>query len=357
MTLDQQPIQSKQNLSLKGKLINRFLTWLRLTDQPVVNVYRGFGNAQKVTIHGHALRRSAQPRKNYRNSAVVNLLAVLRLFLVRPYPQATIRVRLGDHTTEIRTDPDGYFRIELPLEQALPPGWHSVKAQMVSQTISPETILAEGEGKILIPHQTPFLCISDIDDTFLISHSATIGKRLLVLLTQNAHSRDPFEGVVAHYQLLAEAASGPDATNPFFYVSSSEWNLYDYILEFSRKNGLPEGIYLLSQLKQLSQLLQTGKTKHLTKFDRIVRIIETYPDRKFILLGDDSQQDPPIYESIVRHFPQQILCVYIRRIHPKKQDATNELMKKIEANGVAYCYFANSAEAHRHSVEMGLVAS
>ncbi|GAB3889470.1 App1 family protein [Spirosoma agri] len=357
MDIEQQSIATKQNLSLKGKLTRKFLTWLRLTDQPVVQVYRGFGNDNHLTIHGHVFRRSALPRKKYRDSPLVNLLAVIRLFLVRPYPRATVRVSLGEQTAQIQTDVDGYFRLDLPLQQALPPGWHSVRAALVSQMISPEKVLAEGKGKVLIPHPTRFICISDIDDTFLISHSATIAKRLLVLLTENAHSREPFDGVVAHYQLLAEADSGANASNPFFYVSSSEWNLYDYILEFSRKNGLPEGVYMLSQLKQLAQVLQTGKTKHLTKFDRIVRIIETYPAQQFILLGDDSQMDPTIYESVVKHFPQQIRCVYIRRIQPKKQPQTQELVDKIVAAGVSCCYFSNSSEAHQHSVSIGLVAS
>ena len=242
-----------------------------------MKVYRSFGTKKQLTIFGHAFRRSALPRKKYRDIDLVNMLAVLRLFLVRPYPQASVRIHVGGQAVQTQTDANGYFRIDLPLNNPLAPGWHSVRAQLVSKTLKPETILAESEGQVLIPHPTQFICISDIDDTFLISHSATITKRLLVLLTENAHSRRPFDGVVAHYQLLAEANSGPEATNPFFYVSSSEWNLYDYILEFSRKNGLPDGVYLLSQLKRLSQVLKTGKGKHHTKFDRIVQIIETYP--------------------------------------------------------------------------------
>ena len=348
---------SKQKKSLKGRLLHYFLTVLRLTDQPVVKLYRGFGNDKQLTIFGHVLRRSALPRKNYRDRHLVNLLAVLRLFLVRPYPQASVRIHVGEQVIQIQADADGYFRIEVPIVKPLPPGWHPVRAQLVSQTLTPETILAEGDGQVLIPHPTRFMCISDIDDTFLISHSATIAKRLLVLLTENAHSRMPFAGVVAHYQLLAEADSGPDVTNPFFYVSSSEWNLYDYILEFARKNDLPDGVYLLSPLKRLSQVLKTGRGKHHTKLDRIAQIIETYPNRQFILLGDDSQQDPIIYESIVRQFPGHIRCVYIRQIHAEHKARTENLMTTIEANGVACCYFAHSADARAHSMAIGLIAS
>lgn len=350
-------MMNKQKISLKGKIRRYFLTLLRLTDQPVIKVYRGFGTTSQLAIYGHAFRRSALPRKKYRDIDVVNMLAVIRLFLVRPYPQALVRIRVGDQTVQTKTDDNGYFRVDVSLTDSLTAGWHTVQAQLVSQTITPETVLAEGEGKLLIPQKTQFICISDIDDTFLVSHSATIAKRLLVLLTENAHSRIPFEGVVAHYQLLAQANSGPEAANPFFYVSSSEWNLYDYILEFSRKNRLPDGVYLLSTLKRLSQVLQTGRGKHHTKFDRIRQIIETYPDQQFILLGDDSQQDPIIYESIVQEFPGRIRCVYIRQIHAKHKPRTQGLMSRIEANGVATCYFAHSVDARQHSVDIGLVAT
>ncbi|MFD2573273.1 App1 family protein [Spirosoma soli] len=334
--------------------MRHLLTWLRLTDQPVVKIYRGFGNDKFLTIHGTVFRRSALPRKKYRDNLLINLFGVLRLFLVKPYTQATVRVSFGKQFVETQTDTDGYFRFDVPLQEPLQPGWYTVQAELMNAT---SAVLTSAEGQVLVPHPTQFICVSDIDDTFLISHSATILKRLQVLMTQNAHSRQPFEGVVEHYRLLAEADTGPMASNPFFYVSSSEWNLYDYILTFSEKNGLPNGVYLLSQLKQLSQLLKTGQNKHMTKFSRIVRIIETYPAQQFILLGDDTQEDPNIYASLVEHFPNQIHCVYIRQVHGKNQPKTRETLKRIEAVGVPCCYFAHSDEAHQHSVQIGLVAS
>ena len=356
MTIQPKPV-NKQRLPVKSRLRHYFLTQLRLTDRPVVKIYRGFGNASQLTIHGSVLHRSALPRTKYRNSILVNVLAVIRLFMVRPYPAATVRVRFGEQTAETQTDADGYFRFDLPLTQPVLPGWHPVRAELLSQTLTPETVLAEGEGKVLVPHPTHIACISDIDDTFLISHSATVIKRMQVLLTENAHSRRPFEGVVAHYQLLAEANSGPDQTNAFFYVSSSEWNLYDYILDFSAKNGLPDGVYLLSQLKRFKDLLKTGQNKHKTKFTRIVRILETFPTQQLILLGDDTQEDPTIYASVVEHFTRQIRCVYIRQVHKENQPETRATLSRIEAAGVPCCYFAHSADARQHSVDSGLVAS
>ena len=74
-----------------------------------------------------------------------------------------------------------------------------------------------------------------------------------------------FEGVVKHYQALAYAGSEVDEPNPFFFVSSSEWNLYNFIVEFSRNNQLPDGVFLLSQLKNFSQVFKTGSNKSVSK--------------------------------------------------------------------------------------------
>ncbi len=351
---DKLPI--KQNLSIKGKLRRYFLTQLRLTNQPTVKVYRGFGNAEQIIVHGTVFRRSAFPRRKYRNGLLVNLFSLIRLFAVRPYVQARVRVCCGPESIETMTDSAGYFWVTMPLNVSLPPGWHPVRADLMSQTITPETILAEGNGQVLVPHSTTLACISDIDDTFLISHSANLAKRLRVLFTRNAHSRQPFEGVVAHYQLLAETRNGTDATvsasNAFFYVSSSEWNLYNYILDFSEKNNLPTGVYLLSPLKQFRELLKTGQGKHRTKFDRIIWILQTYPNQQFILLGDDTQEDPSIYASVVEQFARQIRVVYIRQVHAENQPKTRTILNRIDAMGVPCYYFAHSNDAIQHTLEL-----
>lgn len=327
-------------------LLNR----LRISNAPTVRVYRGFGSPDCVVVMGHVFRRSPIPRRKFRQNVLVNTLALLRLFLVKPVPRATVRVRLAGGFKETCTDADGFFRVEISPPSPLAAGWHPVEADWLEGGAA----VATGRNEVHVPYETPYTIISDIDDTFLISHSSNLRKRLYVLLTENAHSRDPFEGVVEHYRLLS-GADTPDAEpNAFFYVSSSEWNLYDYIREFSDKNGLPKGVYLLAQLKRFGQLLKTGQGKHATKFDRIVRIIEACPGQRFILLGDDSQQDPVIYESIVRHFPGRILAVYLRHVNKKNRQATEALVAQIERAGVSVCYFEHSRAAREHSERIGL---
>lgn len=255
-----------------------------------------------------------------------------------------------------QSEKDGFFRFEIPLEIPVRSGWHEVQVFLLNRRNEAKT-KAEGKGTVYIPYKNQYAFISDIDDTFLISHSSNLRKRIFVMLTENAHSRQPFEGVVKHYQLLAKAGlqDKHDETNPFFFVSSSEWNLYDYIREFCIKYEMPRGVYLLNQIKQFSQIWKTGQNNHSTKFMRAVRILEAFPDQKFILLGDDTQEDPTIYASIVEHFPTKILAVYLRKVRKRTKPTVLPAIEKMKAAGVLCCYFANSSEAISHSATIGLI--
>lgn len=331
----------------------RFMHWLGLTRQVTIKVYHGYGHVDQMTIYGHVFQFSPLPRKRYRKSFLRNTWALLRLFMVKPYPNIPVEMTWEGKSYTTKTDKDGFFRFEWKDEPPLPQGWNEV----VVTAREGETVIARSTGHLYIPYNTQYGFISDIDDTFLISHSSNLRKRLYVLFTQNARTRKPFEGVVDHYQLLAQSNTTPEAPNPFFFVSSSEWNLYDYILEFTTVNHFPKGVFLLSQLKRFSQLLKTGQNNHQTKFTRIVRILENYPKQRFVLLGDSSQQDPYIYEAIVSHFPKQIHAVYIRDVYARNHKKAADVLQKIEAKGVPCCFFRHSADAILHSRKIGLIGT
>ena len=344
---------SKQPLRVKLK--EKLLHWLRLTSHPVVKTYHGYGTSTHCMLLGHVLDLSPLPRKKYRQNVWTNSLALLRTFMVSAVPNKLVRIKWDNNYLEAHTADDGFFRFEWVPQKDLEPGIYNVEVELPDPRGNNYPLLACSNGSIIVSHVNQFAVISDIDDTFLVSHSSSLLKRLYVLFTKNAHSRKPFEGVVKHYQLLAYAGSEEGEANPFFYVSSSEWNLYNFILEFSRKNQLPNGVFLLSQLKNFMQVFKTGSNKHTTKFMRIARVMDAYPIQKFILLGDDSQMDPMIYASVVEHFPGRILCVYLRHVYEKNITNVKELIENIEAAGVPCCHFVHSKEAIEHSYSIGLI--
>jgi phosphatidate phosphatase APP1 len=337
----------------KRSVKERFLNLFRLTAVPTVKVYHGYGHNNCLTVFGHVFRLSPFPRRQYRQSFVRNTLALLRLFFVKPFGGVEVELEWKGKVHKTKADTDGFFRFDWADDEPYERGWRSV---MVNAYYN-GNFLAKAAGRVYIPQESQYIYISDIDDTFLISHSSNLRKRLYVLFTQNPRSRQPFEGVVRHYQALEKGNTGAEAPNPFFYVSSSEWNLYEYILEFSAVNKLPRGVYLLSQLKGFSQLLKTGQNHHGTKFTRIVRIMEAFPNQRVVLLGDSSQQDPYIYEAVVKHFPERVVAVYIRDVYEQNFEKVQDVLGTIESRGVPCVFFKHSSEAILHSVKIGLISA
>ena len=167
------PVATKQLPPQKGGWRNKILTALRITNRPVVKVYRGFGTAAQLTLQGHVLRLSPLVRSKYTQNFWLNTFAVLRLFVVRPYPNALVRLAGMAALVETQTDADGFFRFEWTPDTPPSPGWHPVQVELVIDPHGSRQTLVGGTGEVYIPFATQYGFISDIDDTFLISHSAT----------------------------------------------------------------------------------------------------------------------------------------------------------------------------------------
>ncbi len=317
-----------------------------------VKVYHGYGHMHDLILYGHVFKNKTVPRRKYTNNILSNILHLLRIFFVTPLAGVKVQLTWGEQLIEAVTEADGFFKLEWASTMKVPAGMHGVEVFALDNE---NQRVAAGQGIIIVPHITQYGFISDIDDTVLISHSATIFRRLRVLFTKNPQTRKAFQEVAAHYKLLSQAHTEPDVPNPFFYVSSSEWNLYDDLVDFFRHKQLPEGAFLLSQVKKWYELIKTGKTKHEGKLVRVYRIMKAFPKQRFVLLGDNSQADPHIYETIAKKYPERIVAIYIRNIVPHKEAATRSILQPLEALGVSTCLFGSNLEAMGHSRKIGLI--
>ncbi|AEI51268.1 App1 family protein [Runella slithyformis] len=317
-----------------------------------VKVYHGYGHKENMILYGHVLAGHSFPQNKYNNNAFINTINLIKLFMVDPMPGARVHLQWGQQDFYTLTEFDGFFKFEWASATDVEAGWHRVAVHLLSEE---GQVLTTGVGEIFVPHSTQYGFISDIDDTVLVSHSATMGKKLRVLFTKNPRARRSFADVVKFYQLLAMAHTEPPVPNPFFYVSSSEWNLYDNLNEFFRHNDLPKGAFLLNTIKKWYQLLQTGTSKHEGKLMRVVRILHAFPKQQFVLLGDNSQKDPEIYTMVANKYPDRIIALYIRNIRPEKEAMALEMLSSVQNKAIAICLFKHTDEAIRHSKMIGLI--
>ncbi|SFN39407.1 App1 family protein [Salegentibacter flavus] len=316
-----------------------------------LKLYRGYVNEQELVVFGHLFKSLAPDRYRMDRRGLRHAVSVFQMFRIKPLKNIQIRLKFKNKEVVTKTLDDGYFRFNLPFNEKLDSGWHTYE---VSAEFSGYGIVETGE--ILKPYESKLAIITDIDDTFLISHSNNFFKKLYVLLLRNINKRKIFDDVVEHYQYLSLAGQDEaQASNSFFYVSSSEWNLYGFIHEFAVMHQLPKAVIKLKKIKTgISDFLLTGRGSHDHKFEKVKDIISFYPNLKYVLLGDDSQKDPDIYERICKIFPENIRAVYIRQTTSRKKNKVVEVLKNLESLHVSTCYFKDSERAISHSKALGI---
>ena len=164
-------MQTTDQLHKKKNWNTRLLNWLGLTNETTIKVYNGYGQADSLVIYGHILRISPLPRTRYNQRVLGNIASLLRLFMVKPLPNAKLTTEWGGQTLHTQADKDGFFKFEWKDEPPLEQGWHELT---VSMSGDGHEVLAQGKGGLYIPFPTQYGFISDVDDTFLISHSANL---------------------------------------------------------------------------------------------------------------------------------------------------------------------------------------
>lgn len=321
-------------------------------NKPILKLYRGYANNDELIVFGHVFKPNTANTYEFEKKRFKNAKSIIRMFRIKTIANADVYLECNGIKIHTKALDDGYFKFCIPIKQELRYGWTDY---YVSIFHNGEEI--REKGTYIRPHEGTLGFISDIDDTFLVSHTRNFFKKLYILLWKNINDRKIFEDVVPHYQALSSAGrNNKEEMNVFFYVSSSEWNLYKFIVKFIDKHELPRAVLLLKDIKtSLMDFMVTGRGNHNHKFDKIKHILEFYPHLQYTLLGDDSQHDPFLYEDVCKIFPVTVKAVYIRQTGSHKKEKALKSIKNIEAMGVAVCYFKNSSEAIEHSKRIGLI--
>ena len=162
------------------------------------------------------------------------------------------------------------------------------------------------EGDVQLVAPPGIGVISDIDDTIKITN-VTDPRQLF----DSTFFRD-FRVVGGMPQLYRSLTAGGASLH---FVSSSPWQLYLPLVEFIETEGFPWATLNLKAVRFRDEtLLNLFKQGTETKPAQIEPILQRYPGRKFILIGDSGEQDPEVYADIARRYAAQIVKVLIRNV-------------------------------------------
>jgi phosphatidate phosphatase APP1 len=334
-------------------------------DEPVrIMPYRGFGTPERIWLEGRVLEQEYDPAEAD-ETIWHNMVRTFYRYESDEVAGARVRAAFGALEQELSTGDEGYFELDLELSDGaeLERGklWHPVELEL----LEPESHGGDPEvrGHVQVPSEgAELLVVSDIDDTVVRTGATNRLRMARVIFLNNHRTRMPFPGIGAFYRALqvgSGAAEGGEPLNPIFYVSSSPWNLYDLFEDFMEFHDIPRGpIFLKDFGLDDGKVFKSGHEEH--KVDRIRRLAETYPDLRFLLIGDSGQHDPEIYHRAVLDDPDRFLAVYLRDVTPDDRDRrdgeVHALAAEVEEAGVPMLLVEDTLEAARHAAENGWIA-
>lgn len=338
--------------ALKSRLRRRTGSYQNLQVLP----YRGFGNSEEFYLKGRVLRET-RPAELEKANFWDNLMATYRRVHSVEVPNAVVRVTYGKMSTDVLTDSEGYFELHLSNDgSGGTEPWRSIEVELLNSKTEENKAVTATVSALVPPKTARFGIISDIDDTIIVSNATNLLKVAYTTFTQNARSRVAFPGVGAFYRALQRGTNEREF-NPIFYVSSGPWNLYDLLIDFMRLNEIPLGPILLQDYGvDETKVFSSSHRDH--KMAQIRKLLETYPDLPFILIGDSGQHDPEIYRKVLEEVPTRIKAIYIRNVTDETRAAeVRKLAKEAQEHGGELLLVKDSLEAAKHAVEKGYISA
>ncbi|MEO5599364.1 MAG: phosphatase domain-containing protein [Cyclobacteriaceae bacterium] len=325
-------------------------------DKPLQIVpYRSYGTVNRLYVKGRVLRDKGIRKSTDKDTIWNNLISMYKRFESDEVPHARLKIDFQEQAHFVTTDDEGYFTLDLFTEEALAwdDMWHEVELELIEAPYSYKGGIKSTAHVLVPPADAEYGIISDIDDTVVKTTATNLLAMSRNTFLHNAHTRLPFAGVSEFYKSLQLGRNGK-RNNPFFYVSSSPWNLYDLLIDFLDLNEIPEGPLLLRDFGLNASNESSGHMGH--KFKEIKNILLAYPHLNFVLIGDSGQEDPIIYREIVSSFPGRILAIYIRDVQlSDREKIAIDISQELVVDKVEMIVVDNTVEAAEHAAKIGLI--
>ena len=319
--------------------------------------YNGLGNQQTLIIKGRVLSGRTIDTPAETDNGWKNFKGMIKRLVSVEVPFINVEIDINGAKYETSTDQEGYFHFKIPSPASAHENrlWYEFPVRISDPSI-PAYKSGETTAFAQIPSPRCTLgIISDIDDTVLQTNVTNLIRMLKVVFLHNARTRLPFEGVAAFYQALC---TGEDEyMRPLFFVSSSPWNIYDLLVDFCRHRLIPQASFFLRDMG-ISRESFFASSHHSHKSRHLDLIFDTYPEMKFILLGDSGQHDPEIFLDAVKRHPGRIHTIYIRDVSNDKRDkSVQELIEEVLTHDCELVFVKDSFDAAQHAAKKNLIKS
>lgn len=228
-----------------------------------------------------------------------------RQFFTTQVGNLPVSVSIGEKVIHTRTDSNGY--IDVIVEgHGLDAGWHeALVTPIVGEPVKAPVVVVD-------PHATVGL-ISDIDDTVVVTWLPRMFLAAWNAFFLRTDARKPVPGMAEFYRDMLK--NSPNA--PVFYLSTGAWNTLPAMQEFIQSHGLPTGPMLMTDWGPTPTGLFRSGQEH--KKTQLRNLLILFPNIQWILVGDDGQHDPLLYDELAREHPSRVKLIALRQLNPVEQ--------------------------------------
>lgn len=262
-------------------------------DPLIVEPYIGYSVPGGAVLRGRVLE---EPTSDFINSLAGKLGtpgAMARNFFTDEV--AGIEV-ICDNVSAV-SDEEGYFQLEVP-PNSVDGGVASVVLRRSGDCFDLPVAIT--------PEDASHGVISDIDDTIIQTGAWHLARNMWTTFTTSSTARVVYEDTCAILR------KHHDRGEPVFFVSSSPWNLHQYLTQVFEHNNVPPGPMFLRDLGlDENKFIKSSHGSH--KGDAIDTILAANPALTFTLIGDTGQHDAQVYLDAIARHQGRISEVYLRK--------------------------------------------
>lgn len=288
--------------------------------KPILLSFYGLSNGTRTVFFGKLAYSPLSDLSFKGYNRFKTFTSVIALYQTRAIRNQAFDLYFDYGTIRAQTDISGSFWCETDMD--------------VRQTQLQRIVLINTQEEVLLTEdlypnriqlvQCDTILISDLDDTLINSFVSSKLKQLRALLFTSVEKRQAVVSTAAFIQKLT--ASGVSA----FYLSNSEQNLYPLLYRFLLLNDFPVGPMFLRQYVHLRSWAwrKISRKKNLHKRTMLEKILELFPEKKYLLMGDNTQHDLDIYLDLAKQHPDRIKHIIIREVHMNNRHA--QLIREAE---------------------------
>jgi phosphatidate phosphatase APP1 len=287
-------------------------------EEGYLQLYDGYGTPEKVVVRGRLLEEKPPPVPEKKGSVPGNVIRTVELLETDEIAGAPVEVRSQGRKARGVTDKEGFFKLSL---RAVGSPWPQGEVPIDVRARTPEGKVVRARGTALVYPPGPVrIVVTDFDDTLARTKVARKLRLAWKTLAGDPSRIKPVEGM-AHFldQLCAEQPAA------VVYLSAAPVNLYPRLKAFLDREGFPRGPLLLRNIG-LGRANDPWSALDY-KVSHLEQIRRTFPEGRFVLIGDSGERDPEAYRIRRDRHPESVEAIFIRTVEKRGGDEADRFRR------------------------------